>query len=98
MTADEGESLPDSTDPAGYEEVRVLVETAERTFRGTLYKPMTGRYRFSDHLNNYDRQFLCLTNVQITDRGSRDSVGEQHDFIAVSVSAITYVTPIDGAD
>jgi hypothetical protein len=78
-----------------YEPVRVLVETAERAFKGTVYKPVKGAgFRLSDHLNTYDREFLCLTDVQIADRGQAWRVSDTRGFIAVAVCSIIYVTPL----
>ncbi len=78
-----------------HEKIKVLVETAERTFRGYVHKPvMDDRYRLSDHLNQYDKNFLCLSDVQINERGQQYRAGDKTDFIAISVSAITFVTPL----
>jgi hypothetical protein len=79
--------------PEGYEQVRVLVETEARAFTGTVYKPIKGEdYRLSDYLNTYDRAFLCLTQVEIADRGQSWRVCDTRDFIAIAVSSIIYVT------
>jgi len=79
----------------GHERVRVLVETQERAFKGTVYKPVKDeQFRLSDHLNTYDRTFLCLTDVQIADRGQAWRVSDKREFIAIAVNAITYVTPL----
>ena len=81
--------------PSAHERVRVLVETDERTFRGYVYKPVKDeRFRLSDHLNSYDKDFICLSEVQVTDRGQSYRVGDKRDFVAVAVAAITYITPI----
>jgi hypothetical protein len=82
------------SDPS-YERIRVLVETTERTFRGFVYKPVIAdTTRLSDHLNSYDRPFLCLSDVQINDRGQMHRPGERRDFVAVAISSITYITPM----
>lgn len=79
-----------------YTRVRIMIETAERSFRGYVYMPERDEhFRLSDHLNTYDKGFLCLTDVEIADRGQHWRVGEKLDFIAVSVAQITYVTPLD---
>jgi hypothetical protein len=79
-----------------HEQVRVLVETGERSFRGTIHKPLKDeRFRLSDHLNEYDRTFLCLTEVQVNERGQQYRAGDLFPFVAISVASITYVTPID---
>jgi hypothetical protein len=79
----------------GHERVRVLVETAERGFKGYIHKPLREpSYRLSDHLNEHDKDFVCLSEVQVVERGQSYRVGEKRDFVAVSKSAITYVTPL----
>ena len=52
------------------------------------------RLRLSDYLNAYDGQFLCLTDVQIADRGQAWRVADTREFLAVAVASITYVTPL----
>lgn len=91
---------PQSAPPASatgesFEKIRVMVETTERIFRGYIYKPVKGtRFRLSDHLNSYGKEFLCLTDVQVNDRGQAYRAGEKREFVAISISAITYVTPM----
>lgn len=78
-----------------HERIRVLVETAERTFRGVVHKPMIDdRYRLSDHLNTYDKNFLCLTDVTINERGQQYRAGDKAEFVAIAIAAITFVQPI----
>ena len=53
-----------------YQRIRVIVETAERTFRGYLYRPVIDEsHRLSDYLNEYTCPFLCLSDVAVNDRG-----------------------------
>ena len=67
MTANPGGSMSEKQD---YHRVRVIVETAERTFRGYLFQPIAEpTQRLSDYLNGYDRRFLCLADVSVNDRG-----------------------------
>jgi len=81
------------------ERVPVVVETAERTFRGYLYRPLTdSNERLSDYLNNYNRRFLCLSDVAVNDRGQTHRPGEKRAFVAISTTAITYVAPMQKAD
>jgi hypothetical protein len=81
---------------SGLERIRVLVETQERDFKGTVYKPVKGAdFRLSDHLNAYDRTFLCLSDVHVTDRGQSWAGADKREFIAIAVNAITYVTPLE---
>jgi len=80
-----------------YQKIRVLVETAERGFRGYIYKPVREEgFRLSDFLNSYGDKFLRLSEVEITDRGQHYRVGEKISFVAISVAAITYIAPLDG--
>jgi len=79
-----------------HQRVRVLVETEKRTFVGNVYMPVRNeRFRLSDHLNSYDKEFLCLADVRVKDRGQEHRPGELREFVAISVSSITYVTPVD---
>ena len=80
-----------------YQRIRVLVETAERSFKGNVYKPnQPDGLRLSDYLNDYTDSFLRLSDVEITERGQHYRVGDTQDFVAVSVASIVYVTPLDG--
>lgn len=85
-------------EPSDFRRIKVIVETAERTMRGHIYKPDTGdeRYRLSDYLNHYSDKFLRLSDVEILERGQTHRVGDRQDFVAVSVAAITYIAPMDG--
>lgn len=84
-------------DSMTYQRIRVLVETTERSFKGYVHKPVKDdNFRLSDYLNQYGNNFLCLTEVEIADRGQHYRVGEKQPFAAVAVNAITYISPIDG--
>lgn len=79
-----------------HERIKVLVETEARAFRGYVHKPVKDdRYRLSDYLNTIEQSFLCLSDVTIHERGQQYRPGDSHAFIAVSLSAITYITPLD---
>jgi hypothetical protein len=41
---------------------------------------------------------VCLSEVQVVERGQAYRVGDKRDFVAVSKSAITYVTPLKEGD
>lgn len=87
------------SDGVTHERIRVLVETAERAFKGFVYKPVKDdRYRLSDHLNGYDHRFISLSDVQILERGQQYRVGEKREFVAIAVSAITYITPMKDSE
>jgi ApbE superfamily uncharacterized protein (UPF0280 family) len=78
-----------------FRKVSVLVETEQRAFRGVVHQPVTPeRQRFSDYINTYPYAFLCLTDVQVTERGQHYRVGDKQEFAAIAVSAITYITPL----
>ena len=80
-----------------HEKIRVMVETQERTFRGFIHKPVKDdTFRLSDHLNTLGKEFICLSDVQITERGQAYRVGEKRNFVAVAVGAVTYITPMEG--
>ena len=82
-----------------FERVKVVIETAERTFRGYLSKPVLDeRHRLSDYLNSYERPFICVTEVQVNERGQQHRVGDKRDFVAVAISAITYIAPLDDGE
>lgn len=79
-----------------HQRVRVLVETDKRTFIGDVYMQVRDdRFRLSDHLNEYEKQFLCLSDVRVKDQGQEHRPGEQRGFVAISLSSITYVTPVE---
>ncbi len=76
--------------------VKVLIETNERAFKGYIYKPVRDdRYRLSDHLNDYNKQFICLADVEIAERGQHYRVGDRQPFVAVAITAITYISPME---
>lgn len=79
-----------------HERIRVLVETAERSFRGYIHVPIKDdMFRLSDHLNTFGKEFLCLSDVTMNERGQQYRAGEPYGFVAVAVHSITFVTPID---
>ncbi|HEY3317947.1 MAG TPA: hypothetical protein VGK50_05955 [Coriobacteriia bacterium] len=79
-----------------FKRVRVLIETAERCFRGYIYIPdKDPHYRLSDHLNGYEKEFICLSDVEIGERGQHWRVGEKQPFVAVATNSITYVAPLE---
>lgn len=80
-----------------YQKIKILVETEQRSFKGYLYKPVTeAAQRLSDYINSYGQRFLRLADVEITERGQHYRVGDKIPFLAVSVSAITYIAPLEG--
>lgn len=82
-----------------HERIKVLVETDERCFKGYVHKPIRDeRFRLSDHMNQYGQRFICLSDVEVTDRGQHYRVGEKLDFVAVATDSITYFAPLDGSE
>jgi hypothetical protein len=80
---------------SNHEVIRVLVETTERSFKGHIHKPVRDeRFRLSDHLNTYGKDFICLSDVTIHERGQAFRPGERRDFVAISTAAIAYITPM----
>lgn len=80
-----------------YRRIKVLVETPERTIIGTVHKPEAGdsSIRLSDYLNDYAKQFLCLTDVEIKERGQQHRVGDKRGFIAIAIGSICYMAPLE---
>jgi hypothetical protein len=84
------------TEGGAIRRIKVMVETAERAIIGYIYKPERGdNFRLSDHLNSYDKVFICLSDAEIKDRGQVHRPGEKRPFIAIAVPAITFVTPLE---
>lgn len=80
-----------------HQRIRVLIETSQRSFKGFVYKPVKDeRFRLSDHLNTYGKQFVCLSDVEVSDRGQHYRVGDRQPFVAVQLNAITYLAPLEG--
>jgi hypothetical protein len=78
-----------------HERIKVLVETGERAFRGYIHKPVVDeQFRLSDHLNNNGKDFICLSDVTIHERGQQYRPGDKMEFVAIATSAVVYITPI----
>jgi hypothetical protein len=77
---------------------RVVVETARHRITGLLRLPRDGyRSRLTDYLNSSEREFLALTDVEI-DALEGDSATERRQFVALSLSHVVLVMPVeDGA-
>lgn len=84
------------SDASSHKRVKVMVETAERAIVGYVSKPARGDgFRLSDHLNSVDTHFICLSDVEIKDRGQAHRPGEKRPFIAIAINAITFITPLE---
>ena len=82
-----------------HERIKVRVETSEHSFTGYIYKPVRdealGISRLSDHLNAYGKAFVSLTDVEVADRGKGDPDGAKMPFVAVSLSGISFIAPLE---
>ncbi len=88
--------MDDTVREQHFEKIFVLVETSERTFRGFIHKPAREpSFRLSDYLNDYEKTFINLTNVKVNERGQQHRPGEDRAYVAVAVSSIVYLTPVD---
>lgn len=73
---------------------RVIVETDRYRFVGTLTLPAEGyRTRVSDLFNTTDREFIVLSDVEITAHGIADEIGRR-PFAAISRSRVVFVTDL----
>ncbi len=71
---------------------RVIVETERYRFVGTLTLPAEGyRTRVSDLFNTTDREFIVLSDVEISAHGIAEEIGRR-PFAAISRSRIVFVT------
>lgn len=73
---------------------RIVVETARHRVTGVLRLPKDGyRSRLTDYLNSAERNFLPLTDVEITPLDGGDA--ERRAFVALSLSQIVLAMPVD---
>jgi hypothetical protein len=74
---------------------RVRIETERHEIEGTVQLPNEGfRSRTTDFLNAHEREFLALTDVELTWLdGSRPL--ERHEFIALAVRHVVLVVEIE---
>ncbi len=76
---------------------RVIIETDRHRITGTLRLPADGyRSRLTDYLNASERQFLALTEVEVTSLESPTRV-ERREFVALSVGHVVLAMPADDA-
>ena len=72
---------------------RVIIETERHRITGVLRLPADGyRSRLTDYLNASERQFLALTDVEVTSLEGASRV-ERREFIALSVRHIVLAMP-----
>jgi hypothetical protein len=74
---------------------RIIVETDRHRIVGYLMLPADGyRSRLTDYLNASEREFLALTDVEITALGGPPRT-EKRDFIALSMRHVVLAMPAD---
>jgi hypothetical protein len=75
---------------------RIIVETDRHRITGLLHVPSDGyRSRLTDYLNASDREFVALTEVEVTALHGPPRT-ERRDFVALSVRHIVLAMPADG--
>ena len=74
---------------------RVRIETQRHEIEGTLQLPNEGfRSRTTDFLNAHERDFLALTDAELTWRdGTREP--EHHEYLAIAVGHIVLVLELE---
>jgi hypothetical protein len=74
---------------------RIIVETDRHRIVGHLMLPADGyRSRLTDYLNASERDFLALTDVEVTTLEGTPRI-EKRDFIALSVRHVVLAMPAD---
>ena len=78
-----------------YRHERVRIETERHEILGTVQLPNEGfRSRTTDFLNAHERDFLALTDVELTWlEGSREA--ERHEYLALAVRHIVLVLELE---
>ena len=74
---------------------RIVIETDRYRITGMVRLPRDGyRSRLTDYLNSSEREFLALTDVELTSLQGTPQV-ERHDFIALSLRHVVLAMPAD---
>ncbi len=78
-----------------YRHERVRIETQRHEIEGTVQLPNEGfRSRTTDFLNAHEKDFLALTDVELTwIDGDREP--ERHEYLALSVRHIALVVELE---
>jgi hypothetical protein len=77
---------------------RIIIETERHRITGHLRLPTDGyRSRLTDYLNAADRDFLALTDVEVTNLEGTPGV-EKHEFIVLSLRHVVLATPAETGD
>jgi hypothetical protein len=93
MSAAGGESV--SSPSVEHKDERIVLETTRYRISGLLRLPRDGyRSRLTDFLNAGERDFIALTDVDLT-RLDREAEPEHRDFIAVARSKIVLASPLE---
>ena len=72
---------------------RIIIETDRHRISGLVRLPVDGyRSRLTDYLNASEREFLALTEVEVTTLNGSARV-EQRDFVALSLRHIVLAMP-----
>ena len=74
---------------------RIIVETDRHRITGHVMLPADGyRSRLTDYLNASERDFLALTDVEVTTLEGTPRI-EKRDFIALSLRHVVLAMPAD---
>ena len=77
---------------------RIIVETDRHRIVGHVLLPADGyRSRLTDYLNASEREFLALTDVEVSTLDGSPRI-EKRDFIALSMRHIVLAMPADDED
>jgi hypothetical protein len=80
-----------------HREERIVVETDRHRISGLVRLPVDGyRSRLTDYLNASEREFVALTEVEVTSLSDPIRV-ERRDFVALSLRHIVLAMPADEA-
>jgi hypothetical protein len=77
---------------------RIIVETERHRITGHVMLPADGyRSRLTDYLNASEREFLALTDVEVTLLEGSPRI-EKRDYIALSLRHVVLAMPADDED
>lgn len=79
-------------------EERIVVETKRYRFTGTVRLPAEGYgSRLTDHLNAGEREFVALTDVEISSLDDPPRPHTRHGYVALNRSHVVFATSADDA-
>ena len=77
---------------------RIIIETDRHRITGLLRLPTDGyRSRLTDYLNASERQFVALTDVEVTNLDGPPRV-ETRDYVALSLRHVVLAMPAQDGD